>query len=84
VCGHRGRGPRGGAADDSWLVLMEGLGRWLKLEGASGRVPDKVSGGGAHRSGVPAARGRSSGGQFHMFTSDVEVVAGVTPARSFG
>jgi hypothetical protein len=47
-----------------------------QARGASGRVPGKVSGGGAHPSGMPAARGRSSGGRLHTSTSDVEVVAG--------
>jgi hypothetical protein len=50
-------GEPGGAADDGWAVLVVGLGQWGKLEGASGRAPSKVIGGGAHPSGMPAASG---------------------------
>jgi hypothetical protein len=62
--------------DDGWPVLTAGLDRQRKLEGASGRVPDEVSGGGAHLSGMPTVRGSSSGGRLHTSTPDVEVVAG--------
>jgi hypothetical protein len=74
-----GRGQLGGAADDGWSVLVAGLGRQRKLEGASWRAPGKVTGGGAHPSGVPAARGRSSGGRLDTSTPDVEAVAGGDP-----
>jgi hypothetical protein len=79
-----GRGQRAvtaGAADDGWPVLVAGLGRRCKLEGASGRALDMVSGEGAHPSGVPAVRGRSSGGRLHTSTPDVEVVVGSDPGE---
>jgi hypothetical protein len=75
------RGPRGGATDDGWPVLVAGLGRWCKLEGASGRAPDKVTSGGAHLSGVPAARGRSLGERLCMSTPDIEVVVSGDPGE---
>jgi hypothetical protein len=71
----------GGAADDGWRVLVAGLGRWRKLEGASRRTPDKVSGAGAHPSVLPVVRGQSSGGRLCMSTPDVEVVAGGDPVE---
>jgi hypothetical protein len=74
-----GRGQRGGAADDGWSVLVARLGQRRKLEGASGHAPGRVSGGGAHPSGVPVATGRSLGGRSHTSTADVEVVAGGDP-----
>jgi hypothetical protein len=67
--------------DDGWNVLAAGLDRQRKLEGASGRAPDEVSGGGAHPSGMPIARGWSSGGRLHTLTPDVEVVAGGDPGE---
>jgi hypothetical protein len=48
-------------ADDGWPVLVAGLGRRRKLEGASGQVPSKVTGGGAHPCGVSAVRGEELG-----------------------
>jgi hypothetical protein len=80
-CGPRGRGPRGGAADDGWPVLVVGLGRQRKLEGALGREPGKVSGGGAHPSSVLTVRGRSSGGRLHTSMPDVDVVADSNPGE---
>jgi hypothetical protein len=74
ACDHRGRGPHGGATNDGWLVLVVGLGQRCKLEGASG-----WAGGGAHPSGVPTARGRSSGERLHTSMPDAEVVAGGDP-----
>jgi hypothetical protein len=74
--GHRDHGPRGGVADDGWRVLVAGLGWQCKLEGASGHVPGKVSGGGAHPSAVSATRGRSSGRRLRTSLPDVEMVAG--------
>jgi hypothetical protein len=62
-------------------VLTAGLGRRHKLEGASGRAPGKVLGGGAHPSGVPTVRGQSSGGWFRTSTLDVEVVADGDPSE---
>jgi hypothetical protein len=79
--GHHGGGPCGGVADDGWPVLVVGLGRRCKLEGASGRAPGKVTGGGAHPSGVPVARGRSSGGRLRTSTPDVKVVANSDPGE---
>jgi hypothetical protein len=72
---------RDGAIDDSWRVLVAGLGRWRKLEGASRNAPSKVSGGGAHPSVVPAAKGQSSGGRLHTSTPNVEVVASGNPGE---
>jgi hypothetical protein len=58
-----------------------GLGWWRNLEGASGHAYGRVSGGGAHPSGVSVARGRSSGGLLHTSKPDVEVVAGGDPGE---
>jgi hypothetical protein len=71
----------GDAADDGWQVLVAGLGRQRKLEEASRRAPDMVSGGGAHPSGMPVVRGRSSGWRLRMSTPDVEGVAGSDPGE---
>jgi hypothetical protein len=79
--GHRSRGPRGGAADNGWPVLVAGLGQRCKLEGASGRAPGKVAGGGAHPSGVPTVRGRSSGKRLRTSMPDIEVVASSDPSE---
>jgi hypothetical protein len=79
--GHRSRSRRGGTGGHGLPVLVAGLGWWHKLEGASGRAPDKVSGGGAYPSGVPVVRRRSSGGRLHTSTPDVEVVAGRDPGE---
>jgi hypothetical protein len=79
--GHRGRSRRGGTGGHGLPVLVAGLGWWRKLEGASGRAPGKVSGGGAYPSGVPVVRRRSSGGRLHTSTPDVEVVAGRDPGE---
>jgi hypothetical protein len=68
-----------GATDDGWPVLMAGLGRRRKIEGASGRALGKVTCWGAHLSGVPAVRGWSSGGRLRTSKSDVEVVADGDP-----
>jgi hypothetical protein len=84
ACSLHGRGRCGGAADDGWSVLVAGLRRQCKLEGASGRAPGKVTGGGAHPSGMPAVRGRSSGGRLHTSTPNIKVVVGGDPARSCG
>jgi hypothetical protein len=81
---HHGRGRCGGAVDNGWSVLVAGLRRQCKLEGASGRAPGKVTGGGAHPSGVPTVRGRSSGGRLHTSTPNVKVVVDGDPARSYG
>jgi hypothetical protein len=62
--------------DDGWNVLAARLDRQRKLEGASGRAPGEMSGGGAHSSGMPVARGWSSNGRLHTLTPDVEVVVG--------
>jgi hypothetical protein len=56
-----------------------GLGRRCKLKGVSGRAPNKVSGGGAHPSGVSVVRGWSSGGRVHSSMPNVEVMAGGDP-----
>jgi hypothetical protein len=71
----------GGAANDGWPVLMAGLGWRRKLEGALGHAPGMVTGGGAHPSGMPAARGQSSSGRLRTSTPDVEVVAGGDPGE---
>jgi hypothetical protein len=44
-------------------------------------VPDKVSDGGAHLSGVPVARGRSSIGRLSTSTPDIEVMADGDPGE---
>jgi hypothetical protein len=78
---HHGQGPHGGTGDDGWPVLMAGLGRWHKLERASGHASGKVTGGGAHPSGMTVARGWSSGGQLRTSTPNVEVVADGDPSE---
>jgi hypothetical protein len=82
--GHRSRDPRGGLADDGWPVLVAGLGRQCKLKRASGWVPGKVIDGGAHLSGVPAARGRARVGGCARRRRTSRWWPAVTPVRSYG